>query len=108
MNADFVVLSASNTAAGEKAGAEALSGLARAFFYAGARSLLVSNWEVDSESTVALMTKLFDALRGNSHLSYAEALRLSMLQMIDKPSRPEWAQPNFWAPFTVVGEPAKN
>jgi CHAT domain-containing protein/Tfp pilus assembly protein PilF len=108
MNADFVVLSACNTAAGEKAGAEALSGLARAFFYAGARSLLVSNWEVDSESTVALMTKLFDALRGNSHLSYAEALRLSMLQMIDKPSRPEWAQPKFWAPFTVVGEPAKN
>ena len=50
MNADFVVLSACNTAAGDKPGAEALSGLARAFFYAGARSLLVSNWEVDSES----------------------------------------------------------
>jgi hypothetical protein len=31
-----------------------------------------------------------------------------MLQMIDKPSRPEWAQPKFWAPFVVVGEPAKN
>lgn len=108
MNADFVVLSACNTAAGEKAGAEALSGLARAFFYAGARSLLVSNWEVDSESTVALMTKLFDALRGNPHLSYAETLRLSMLQMIDKPARPEWSQPKFWAPFIVVGEPAKN
>ena len=45
MNADFVVLSACNTAAGDKPGAEALSGLARAFFYAGARSLLVSNWE---------------------------------------------------------------
>jgi CHAT domain-containing protein/Tfp pilus assembly protein PilF len=108
MNADFVVLSACNTAAGEKAGAEALSGLARAFFYAGARSLLVSNWEVDSESTVALMTKLFDALRTDPHLSYAEALRLSMLQMIDKPSRPEWSQPKFWAPFVVVGEPQKN
>ena len=56
LNADFVVLSACNTAAGDKPGAEALSGLARAFFYAGARSLIVSNWEVDSESTVALMT----------------------------------------------------
>jgi CHAT domain-containing protein len=41
MNADFVVLSACNTAAGDKPGAEALSGLARAFFYAGARSLVV-------------------------------------------------------------------
>ena len=108
MNAEFVVLSACNTAAGDKPGAEALSGLARAFFYAGARSLLVSNWEVDSESTVALMTGLFDALKSNPHLSHAEALRLSMFRMIDNTSKPEWAQPKFWAPFIVVGEPPKD
>ena len=108
LNADFVVLSACNTAAGDKPGAEALSGLARAFFYAGARSLIVSNWEVDSESTVALMTGLFDALRDYPHLSHAEALRLSLLQMIDNPSKPEWSQPKYWAPFVVVGEPQKN
>jgi CHAT domain-containing protein len=107
MNAEFIVLSACNTAAGDKPGAEALSGLARAFFYAGARSLLVSNWEVDSESTVALMTGLFEALKANPHLSHAEALRLSMLKMIDNPSKPEWTQPKFWAPFIVVGEPRK-
>jgi CHAT domain-containing protein len=107
MNADFVVLSACNSAAGDKPGAEALSGLARAFFYAGARSLVVSNWEVDSESTVALMTGLFDAIKADPHLSHAEALRLSMLKMIDKPSKPEWVQPKFWAPFVVVGEPRK-
>ena len=47
LNADWVVLSACNTASAEKPGAEALSGLARAFFYAGARSLIVSNWEVE-------------------------------------------------------------
>jgi CHAT domain-containing protein/Tfp pilus assembly protein PilF len=108
MNADFVVLSACSTAAGEKANAEALSGLARAFFYAGARSLLVSNWEVESESTVALMAGLFDAQKRNPDFSYAEALRSSMLQMIDNPARPEWSQPKFWAPFIVVGEPKKN
>jgi CHAT domain-containing protein len=105
MNADFVVLSACNTAAGDKPGAEALSGLARAFFYAGA---LVSNWEVDSEATVALMTGVFDALKRNPHLSHAEALRSSMSRMIDHPAKPEWAQPKFWAPFIVVGEPQKN
>ena len=108
MNADFVVLSACNTAAGDKPGAEALSGLARAFFYAGGRSLIVSNWQVDSDSTVTLMTGLFDALKTNSHLSHAEALRLSMLRMINNPSKPEWAQPKYWAPFIVVGEPQKN
>ena len=46
LNADWVVLSACNTIAGDKPGAEALSGLARAFFYAGARALLVSHWAV--------------------------------------------------------------
>jgi CHAT domain-containing protein len=107
MNADFVVLSACNTAAGDKPGAEALSGLARAFFYAGTRSLIVSNWEVDSESTVALMIGLFGALKGNPHLSHAEALRLSMLRMLGNSSKPEWSQPKFWAPFIVVGEPER-
>jgi CHAT domain-containing protein len=107
LNADFVVLSACNTAAGDKPGAEALSGLARAFFYAGAKSLIVSHWEVDSDSTVALMTGLFDALKNNPHLTHAEALRISMLQMINNPSNPYWGQPKLWAPFFVVGEPQK-
>jgi CHAT domain-containing protein len=107
LNADFVVLSACNTAAGDKPGAEALSGLARAFFYAGAKSLVVSHWEVDSEATVELMDGLFEALKANPRLSHAEALRISMLRMIANSSKPEWAQPEFWAPFVVVGEPMK-
>ena len=61
LNADWVVLSACNTAAEEKPGAEALSGLARAFFYAGGRSLIVSNWQVDDESTARLMLNTFQA-----------------------------------------------
>ena len=107
LNADFVVLSACNTAAGDKPGAEALSGLARAFFYAGAKSLVVSHWEVDSEATVALMDGLFEALKAKPHLSHAEASRISMLRMIANSSKPEWAEPKFWAPFVVVGEPMK-
>ena len=107
LNADFVVLSACNTAAGDKPGAEALSGLARAFFYAGAKSLVVSHWEVDSEATVALMGGLFAALKANPGLSHAEGLRMSMLQMIGNSSKPEWAEPSMWAPFVIVGEPKK-
>jgi CHAT domain-containing protein len=107
LNADFVVLSACNTAAGDKPGAEALSGLARAFFYAGAKSLVVSNWGVDSDATVALMDGLFEALQANPHLPHAEALQASMLRMIANSSKPEWAQPQYWAPFVVVGEPQK-
>jgi CHAT domain-containing protein/tetratricopeptide (TPR) repeat protein len=107
LNADWVVLSACNTASAEKPGAEALSGLARAFFYAGARSLIVSNWEVNSDSAVALMVGTFAALAADPKLSHAEAVRESMLAMIDNPQRPDWADPKHWAPFVVVGEPAK-
>src|SRR5262249_49163010 len=60
LDADWVILSACNTAAGGADGAEALSGLARAFFYGGARALLVSHWSVYSDSTVKLIT---DAVR---------------------------------------------
>jgi CHAT domain-containing protein len=63
LNADWVVLSACNTAAADKPGAEALSGLARAFFYADARALLVSHWPVESEPAVKLMTTMFAASR---------------------------------------------
>jgi CHAT domain-containing protein/Flp pilus assembly protein TadD len=107
LNADWVVLSACNTAAGEKPGAEALSGLARSFFYAGGRSLLVSHWEVETNSAVALMTGTFAALAANPGLSHGEALRKSILEIIDHPRQPDWVEPKYWAPFVVVGEPAK-
>jgi CHAT domain-containing protein len=107
LNAEWVVLSACNTASGDKPGAEALSGLARAFFYAGGRSLLVSNWVVETASTVALMTGTFAALAGDPKLSHAEALQKSMLAMIGSTQHPEWADPKYWASFVVVGEPAK-
>jgi CHAT domain-containing protein len=106
LNAEWVVLSACNTAAGDKPGAEALSGLARAFFYAGGRSLLVSNWVVASDSTVALMTGAF-AAAADPRLSHAEALQKAMLALIDDPQHVVWADPKYWAPFVVVGEPAK-
>jgi CHAT domain-containing protein/Tfp pilus assembly protein PilF len=107
LNADWVVLSACNTASSDKPGAEALSGLARAFFYAGARSLVVSNWEVNSDAAVALMTGTFAALAADPKLSHAEALQKSMLAIINDAQRPDWADPKYWAPFVVVGEPAE-
>ena len=74
LDADWVILSACNTAAGDAKGAEALSGLARAFFYAGARSLLVSHWEVASEPTVKLISKAVDELKRDPKIGRAEAM----------------------------------
>jgi CHAT domain-containing protein len=99
-----VVLSACNTAAGDKPGAEALSGLARAFFYAGARALLVSHWPVQSEAAVRLTTGAFAELQRAANIGRAEALRRSMLAMIEAGGA--GAHPSTWAPFVVIGEGA--
>lgn len=103
LDADWVILSACNTAAGGAQDAEALSGLARAFFYAGARSLLVSHWEVASGPTVELITKAIAELKANPKIGRAEALRRAMLSMIDTGEKYE-AHPAYWAPFVLVGE----
>jgi CHAT domain-containing protein/Tfp pilus assembly protein PilF len=104
LNADFVILSACNTAASDGTpGAEGLTGLAKAFFYAGARSLLVSHWEVQSEPTVKLTTGLIRALTTDPSIGRSEALRRSILAMIDSASDSE-NHPIAWAPFVLAGE----
>jgi CHAT domain-containing protein len=103
LDADWVILSACNTAAGSAEGAEALSGLARAFFYAGARALLVSHWAVASDATVKLITGAVGRMASDKSIGRAEAMRQSMLAMIDK-GQPAETHPAFWAPFIVVGE----
>ena len=103
LDADWVILSACNTAAGGAQGAEALSGLARAFFYAQARALLVSHWEVNSDTTVKLITGAMSRLAADKAMGRAEAMRQSMLALIDT-GTPQEAHPAFWAPFVVVGE----
>lgn len=107
LDADWVVLSACNTAAGDTPGAEALSGLARAFIYAGARSLVVSHWEVSDVATAKLMTRLFQIGRENPGLSHGEMLRAASLRLLDTAQTDEGAHPRLWAPFVVVGEPPK-
>jgi CHAT domain-containing protein len=108
LNADWVVLSACNTAAGDNLEAEAFSGLARAFFHAGARTLLVSHWYVNSLATVRLTTGAFqamaDAARQKRPLGGAEALRRATVSMMLDEKRPDYGHPALWAPFVVVGE----
>jgi CHAT domain-containing protein len=107
LDTDWVILSACNTAAGDQGNAQALSGLARAFFYAGARALLVSHWPVNSGAAVMLTTSAFEEMRrsqaAGTPIGRAEALRRAMLALIDHGSARE-AHPANWAPFVVVGE----
>ncbi len=103
LNADWVILSACNTAGAKAHSAEALSGMARAFFYAGARSVVVSHWSVRSEPTVKLVTAALEAMTADSSVTPAEAMRRAMLKLIDEGTQEE-AHPEYWAPFVLVGE----
>jgi CHAT domain-containing protein/Tfp pilus assembly protein PilF len=104
LNADWVILSACNTAAGDKPDAEALSGLARAFFYAGAKTLLVSHWPVRSDAAVKLTTNTIQTLERDKSLSPAEALRRAMVDFLGGDGSS--AHPANWAPFVIVGTTA--
>ena len=101
LDADWVILSACNTASGDDVGAEQLSGLARAFFYAGARALLVSHWAVNSDATVKLVTSAFETLSRDPSAGPARALAAAMAAMIGSGGRN--AHPAYWSPFVVVG-----
>lgn len=108
LNADWIIASACNTASGDGSpGAEGLSGLARAFLYAGSRALLVSHWPVFSKAAVRLTTGTFEALRVDPAIGRAEALRRAEMSILDDPRSPlELTHPAAWSPFIVVGEGA--
>ena len=101
LNADWVVLSACNTAAADGKAEEALSGLARGFFYAGTRSLLVTHWAVENESAKQLTTATFAHYTQNPQAPKAESLRQAMLAVM---AQPKYAHPAYWAPYALVGD----
>ena len=112
LDADWVVLLACNTGAGAAAGAEAASGLGRAFFYAGTRALLVTNWSVHSQSARELITDLFKRQADDPRLTRGEALRQAMMALADGPgyvgadgkTEFTYAHPLFWAPYSIIGD----
>lgn len=112
LGADWVILSACNTAASDGApGAESLSGLAKGFIFAGARALLVSHWQVDDQVTAALTVQTLFLSRAAPARSNAQALRDAMRAVRTgrlpdgRPMpnwEPFWAHPGAWAPFVLV------
>ncbi|MDQ5917775.1 MAG: hypothetical protein QG660_887, partial [Pseudomonadota bacterium] len=112
LNADWVVLSACNTATSDGQSGEALSGLGRAFFFTGTRAVLATNWPVETVSARLLTTALFDRQTSQAGEPRAQSLRAAMLSLIQKSAQDErtgkplysYAHPLFWAPFSLVGD----
>jgi CHAT domain-containing protein len=98
IDAGLVVLSGCQTGLGKNLNGEGLMGLSTSFFYAGARSLIVSLWSVDDESTSLLFQYFYQNI---STMPPAEALREAKLRLI----REKVESPFLWAPFILVGNP---
>jgi CHAT domain-containing protein len=100
LKAELVVLSACETGRGENVGGEGIVGLTRALQYAGARSIVASQWKVADASTATLMVAFHRKLRNG--LAKDEALRQAMAGV--RQDR-RTAHPYFWAPFFLIGNP---
>ena len=101
ITADWVILSACNSGGGRNNSSPTYSGLARAFRLAGARSLLLSHWEVRDDAA-ALLT-INTVKNAASGMDRAEALRQAQLELMSDPSVPGAAHPAIWAPFILIG-----
>jgi CHAT domain-containing protein len=108
LNADLVILSACNTGTrDDRPRAESLSGLARAFFGAGARNLFVTHWAIPSQSAVMITTRTIEAKLADPRRDWSDALRDSSLALMDREGPVEWAHPSFWAGYASIGAAAR-
>jgi CHAT domain-containing protein len=110
MDADLVIVSACNTAGPGGAAGESLSGLARAFFFAGTRGLLVTHWSVDDDSAEYITTRAMlgmkpGATRKDTTLALRQA-KLDRLMTAGTPGGPSivFSHPFAWAPFVLIGD----
>ncbi|WP_431594079.1 CHAT domain-containing protein [Sphingopyxis sp.] len=108
LNADWVILSACNTATGEAGKATGLGGLSRAFLFAGARNLLASHWPVRDDVASVVTVKAIAAAREVPGRTRAEALQIAMRAIRDDRRGDDffqsWAHPNAWAAFELIGD----
>ena len=100
-NAELVILSACNTAGGNIKQSEGFSGLARAFLFSGSKSVLVSNWYVETFAAMELTTGMMREIKNNSKITTSKALSLSMKSFIKNNDKK--SHPFYWAPFVIVG-----
>lgn len=107
LDADWVILSACDTSAGESENAPTYSGLARAFISAGARALLLSHWPVRDEVAGRMTLYTVKGASGGTvrrSARRAEALRRAQLNIMKDRALVGSAHPATWAPFVLVGD----
>ncbi|MEQ8186416.1 MAG: CHAT domain-containing tetratricopeptide repeat protein [Candidatus Eremiobacterota bacterium] len=97
LHAYLVTLSCCSTGLGKIVKGDELTGISRAFIYAGTPSVCVSLWDISDESTSILMERFYSYMKEGKDKS--EALRLAELDV-----RKKFPHPFFWAPFILTGD----
>ena len=98
LRAGLVVLSACDSGLGRIFRGDEIVGLTRAFFYAGAPSVLATLWSVNDESTARFMTAFYRALHAPG-TSKPQAVRQAQLELMKR-----YPSPFHWAPFALWGD----
>ena len=101
INAQLTVLSACNTGSGSLENGEGVMSLARAFTYAGSKSVVMSHWQVDDQSTNELMSAFYKHL--SSGKSKSKSLQLAKVDYL-KSASPNKLHPFFWSAFVMIGD----
>ena len=108
LDANTVILSACNSGGpGNTTSGESLSGLSRAFFYAGARSMLVTHWSINDQSSAFLIADTLRRLAAGEDGGLAGSLRAAQLGILNRAGKDlpaALAHPFYWAPFALIGE----
>ena len=99
LKANLIVLSACQTALGKEITGEGLIGLSRAFFYAGARSVLATLWNLNDRFAAEFIERFYREL--NTGLSTEEALRRAKAAYVNDP---RYAHPFYWSSLIVLGD----
>ncbi|CAD6549727.1 hypothetical protein LMG27952_04892 [Paraburkholderia hiiakae] len=107
LNADWVVLSACNTGLVTGNAGDAMSELSRAFFAAGARSVLLTQWAVESRSATEVTTGVFRIYANDPALSKAEALARTERDMANGKVGELYRHPYFWGAYVLAGDAAR-
>ncbi|HSV52582.1 MAG TPA: CHAT domain-containing protein [Burkholderiaceae bacterium] len=105
LNADWVILSACNTGTYEERDDQTLAGLVRAFFLAGSRSVLMTQWAVESESAKRLVVATLEGYAKGQ--SKTESLALAQRAMAAGRLGEAYVHPYFWAAYALTGDPQR-
>ena len=102
LRARLVVLSCCHSGRGRILKGEGVVGIARAFLAAGARSVLVTLWEIDDEATMVFMKSFYQHLKEGKTTSVAVQQAMKLLR-----ESGEYSEMRYWAPFQLIGDNVK-